>query len=94
LPVPGAVLGLVLALGAIAAFRRIPKALNDTSTFLLRHLNLFFVPAGVGLMAHGALVWEDFWPIFAALIVSTLAGLTAAALVFKWAVGRSREHGQ
>lgn len=83
LPIPGAVLGLLLLLVLISVIGSVPEPLERVSTFLLSHMNLFFVPAGVGLMGYAALVARDWLPIAVALVVSTFAGLAVAALVFK-----------
>ncbi|MGK2740842.1 CidA/LrgA family protein [Tepidicaulis sp. LMO-SS28] len=83
-PVPGAVMGLLLLLAGLFIANKVPAALEDVAALLIRHLNLFFVPAGVGLMAYAGLVARDIWPILAALFVSTLLGLLVTALVFKW----------
>lgn len=85
-PVPGAVMGLLLLLAGLFIANKMPAALEDMAGLLIRHLNLFFVPAGVGLMAYAALVAKDIWPILAALFISTLLGLAVTAFVFKWLV--------
>jgi len=85
LPIPGAVAGLLLMLAALAAWGRIPLALSDLAALLLRHLNLFFVPAGVGLMAHLDLLARDGAALIIAIGVSTLVGMAVAAAVFVWA---------
>lgn len=84
LPVPGTVIGILLALGGMAAARRAPHpALVRASERLLAHLNLFFVPAAVAIVAHGALVRRDLWPIVAALVASTFAALVVAGWTFE-----------
>jgi putative effector of murein hydrolase LrgA (UPF0299 family) len=85
LPIPGPVAGLVLLLGVLAVTGGIPQSLGKLADILLRHLNLFFVPAGVGLMAHLALLARDGAALMAAITLSTLAGLVVAAAVFLWA---------
>ncbi len=85
LPVPGAVAGLIVLLAGLALGGRIPDALGKVADLLLRHLNLFFVPAGVGLMAHLALLARDGGAIAAAILVSTIAGLVVGGAVFTWA---------
>lgn len=85
LPIPGAVAGLLVLLAGLAVLRQLPDALDDVATLLLRHLNLFFVPAGVGLMAHLALLARDGGALAVAITLSTLAGLVVAAFVFMWA---------
>lgn len=76
LPVPGPVVGMVLLLGWLL-WRR-PD--DDTGTVraadgLLRHLQLFFVPAGVGVVAHLSLLRADAVPLVVSLLVSWLLGL-------------------
>lgn len=88
IPVPGAVAGLVLMLLALAVAGGVPHGLGKLSDLLLRHLNLFFVPAGVGLMAHLGLLARDGGPLMIAIVVSTLAGLVVAGAVFVWAKKR------
>ena len=91
-PVPGPVVGMVL-LFAWLQWRR-PPAESGTvraADGLLKHLQLFFVPAGVGIVAHAAVLREDALPITVALVVSWLAGL----LLVGWVVqlwGREHAH--
>ncbi|CDO60129.1 Antiholin-like protein LrgA [Candidatus Phaeomarinobacter ectocarpi] len=89
IPVPGAVAGLILMLVALAIVGGVPNGLGKLSDLLLRHLNLFFVPAGVGLMAHLGLLARDGGPLMIAIVVSTLAGLVVAGVVFVWARKRA-----
>lgn len=89
IPVPGAVAGLILMLVALALAGGVPDGLGRLSDLLLRHLNLFFVPAGVGLMAHLGLLARDGGPLMVAIVVSTLAGLVVAGVVFVWAKKRT-----
>ena len=74
--VPGPVVGLVLLLAVL----RLRRAGDDdpvvrTSTRLLDHLQLFFVPAGVGVVAYAALLREEALPLALALVGSWLAAL-------------------
>ncbi|MDF1686433.1 MAG: CidA/LrgA family protein [Parvibaculaceae bacterium] len=87
LTIPGAVLGLLTMVGLLV-WRHRPGtqsavALDHTADTLLAHMNLFFVPAGVGVMAHLALVARDLWPIMAALVFSTLIGVATTGLVYQ-----------
>jgi len=90
LPVPGTVIGILILLLALAAFARVPEPLSDVSLWLLGHLNLLYVPAGVGVMGYVALVARDFWPIVVTLFFSTFLATLAAALAFRWAAGKNR----
>ena len=86
IPVPGTVIGILIMLVALLILRRVPEALRSTSVFLLSHLNLFYVPAGVGVMGYLALVAHDLWPIVITMFASTFLATIAAALAFQWVV--------
>ncbi|MGV8995543.1 MAG: CidA/LrgA family protein [Parvibaculaceae bacterium] len=88
LPVPGTVIGILILLIGLMALRRVPEVLSDVSLWLLGHLNLFYVPAGVGVLGYVALVARDFWPIVVTLFLSTFLATLAAALAFQWASGK------
>jgi holin-like protein len=80
LPIPGPVIGMALLLGAIAARRALLDALRPTTTTLLQHLSLLFVPAGVGVMVHGRRLADEGVAIVVALVLSTVLALAATAL--------------
>lgn len=81
LPFPGPVLGMLLLFVGLMVRGEIPDGLKQVSDFLLRHLALLFVPAGVGLMAHFGLVARDWMPILAALVVSTALALVVTMAI-------------
>ncbi len=54
LPIPGPVVGMVLLLVALRWRESLPDTLCATAETLLSHLSLLFVPAGVGIVEHGA----------------------------------------
>lgn len=90
LAVPGPVVGMVLLFGWLQWRRPAPGAGTiRAANGLLKHLQLFFVPAGVGVIAHAAVLRQDALPITVALVGSWLAGL----LVVGWIVqATGREH--
>lgn len=60
-----------------------PSAIEDTANFLLNHLTILFVPAGVGLMQYyGAIKYT--WPILLGTVV-------VCSLVSLVAVGKTAE---
>ncbi|NJR13075.1 MAG: CidA/LrgA family protein [Phyllobacteriaceae bacterium] len=71
-PLPGPVIGMVLLFCYCSARGHVPEDLGQIGDTLLKNLSLLFVPAGVGVMAHGALFARDAVPIISALIGSTL----------------------
>ncbi|MXN63797.1 CidA/LrgA family protein [Stappia sp. GBMRC 2046] len=81
LPVPGPVIGMVLLLGGLIVRGGIPEPLAAVGGALLSNLALLFVPAGVGVMLHVALIGREALPITVALLVSTAATIAVTALV-------------
>jgi len=83
LPVPGPVLGMVLLVSLLVWRRQLGPDLEAASGFLLRHLSLFFVPAAVGVMVHGGRIAREWWPLGAAILVSTALTLGVTGVVFQ-----------
>jgi holin-like protein len=52
---------------------------EDASKLLLQHLSLFFVPAGVGLLAYGVLLKGNWIPIALAIVGGTMVTLLGTA---------------
>lgn len=81
LPVPGPVIGMAVLLLLL----RVRRSGEDATVVraadgLLRHLQLLFVPAGVGVVGYLTVIREDALPISVAMLGSWLAGL----LVVGW----------
>jgi holin-like protein len=83
LPVPGPVLGMTLLLVAVALRRDLLARLRPTTSTLLTHLSLLFVPAGVGVMVHGARLAAEGVAIVVAMVISTVLALAATALTVR-----------
>lgn len=83
LPIPGPVFGMVILLVGLIIRGKVPKSLRLTGEGLLRYLTLLFVPAGVGLMVHFALIRTDFWPILITLVASTAITLGVTGWVLE-----------
>jgi holin-like protein len=82
LPLPGPVLGMLLLAGALA-WAPMREPVRAASDGLLQHLSLLFVPVGVGVMTHLALLSEYGARIAVALVLSTWVGLAVSALVLR-----------
>ncbi|MBD8876544.1 CidA/LrgA family protein [Roseibium polysiphoniae] len=83
LPVPGPVIGMVLLFAGLMIKRGIPEDLAEVGYTFLSNLSLLFVPAGVGVMLHIALIGEQALAITLALVGSTLATIAVTALVMR-----------
>ena len=82
LPLPGPVLGM-LALAALLNWQRLRQPVGTAADALLAHLSLLFVPVGVGVMTHGALLVQYGPRMLLALVLSTWIGLVVCALVLR-----------
>jgi holin-like protein len=93
LPIPGPVIGMLLlfltllARGGMRGERG--DRLRETANDLLSHLSLLFVPAGVGVMVHFSRIADEWLPILAAIVGSTVLTLAATALSMRWLMRRN-----
>jgi holin-like protein len=80
LPFPGPVVGMVLLLVALR-WPVVREPVAACADFLLGHLSLLFVPVGVGVMTHLALVSQYGGRMLVVIVLSTWMGLAVTALV-------------
>ncbi|HQT66655.1 MAG: hypothetical protein B7Z78_08385 [Rhodospirillales bacterium 20-60-12] len=84
LPIPGAVLGLVLLLVVLIIRRGPSPALHSTASGLLKNLGLLFVPAGVGVVNELHVLRDNALAIAVAIPVSTILGLVVTGWVMQF----------
>ena len=82
LPLPGPVLGMLLLM-TLLGWQRLQAPAGAAAEALLTHLSLLFVPVGVGVMTHLALISEHGLRMGLALLLSTWIGLAVTALVLR-----------
>jgi holin-like protein len=82
-PVPGPVLGMIMLFLTLLVRNRSSESLDATATALLSHLSLLFVPAGVGIIVHFDRIIEEWIPLTAALVVSTVVTMMATAAIMR-----------
>jgi putative effector of murein hydrolase LrgA (UPF0299 family) len=92
IPLPGSVIGLALVAGVVAAAGRSPRLAKlvepvvPVGRYLVSHLGLLFVPAGVGIVTEAAVLRREGWAILGALVLSTLLGMAVTGwLMQRWA---------
>ena len=83
LPVPGPVIGMALLFAALILRGGPSDNLRQSAGQLLQHLSLLFVPAGTGVVLHSQLIANEWLPLTAALLVSTLLSMMVTALVLR-----------
>ena len=83
LPFPGPVVGMLLLLLALR-WPVVREPVGLCADFLLSHLSLLFVPVGVGVVTHLALVTQYGFRMLVVVVLSTVAGLAVTALCLHW----------
>jgi holin-like protein len=96
LPIPGPVVGMFL-LAAILVVRgqsaggaSTKSSLDKTAGTLISHMGLLFVPAGVGIIAEAHLLRQEWLPILAAVVGSTILGVAVTGFVMHRVSGPTR----
>ena len=92
LPVPGAVIGMMLLFCALVIRRGLPADLDRTAGFLLSHLSLLFIPAGTGVVVHAKLIASEWLPISTALVVGTAITIAVTGLTMAVLLGRGKRN--
>ena len=83
LPLPGNLVGMLLLLGLLRAGAVRLDQVQDAAALVLQHLNFFFLPLAVGLMAWGGLLGAS-----GAGLALSLAGSAAVCLAVAGLVGQ------
>ncbi len=95
LPVPGAVVGLVLLYLDLSRAERATPELDKLADTALPLLGIVFVPAGVGVLAYVDILKQEVVPVLAAVLggtIITLAVTGVAAAVLTRATAPRPQH--
>lgn len=79
LPLPGPVVGMALMLGLLCLKKGLSTTMEPTTSRLLKHLSLLFVPAGSGVILYLDLIAKEWLPIVISLILGTLLSIVFSA---------------
>ncbi|WP_148864048.1 CidA/LrgA family protein [Marinobacter fonticola] len=97
LTIPGPVLGMILLFVTLIIRGHVGQSLDASTSALLGHLSLLFVPAGVGMMVYFSRIMNEWLPIAMALVLSTVLTMVVTALTMlgiqRLAARRSRDNG-
>jgi holin-like protein len=80
MPLPGNLVGMLLLLALLRLGVVRLEQVQDAATLLLQHLNLFFIPLAVGLMAWGGLLGASGVSLGVSLAGSAAVCLAVAGL--------------
>lgn len=90
LPLPGAVLGMLLLFLTLCVRKSIPESLNTHVPQLLGHFSLLFIPACAGVIVYWPLLAAHGWALLAILVGATLLTLLVPAVLLKVLLARRR----
>jgi len=79
--IPGSVLGMVFLFLALLTKIIKPEMIRKPAGYLINHMSLFFIPAGVGLMNAWDLISSNWAAILISSSVSTILVLGVVGLV-------------
>ncbi len=83
LPIPGAVIGMILFFIYLCITGGKSDKLMTTGSHLLSHLPLFFIPAGVGILVYTEELKVHGIAILASLVIGSLIAFVLTLLIFK-----------
>ncbi len=83
LPIPGAVIGLILLMLYLQLRDEVPAPVEKVSQFCIRYLSVLFIPASVGIFFMTDLLAAQWLPISLALLVATPVSLVLTALIMQ-----------
>ena len=81
LPVPGAVIGLILLYLLLWTRLIDPDELGATTGFLHQNFGLLFVPAGVGVIAYLPMIADEWAILLVSILFSVVATMAVTGLV-------------
>ena len=91
IPIPGPVVGMLLLFVGLMIRGNIPEPLAQMANGLLEQLSLLFVPAGVGVMTHLTLLGNQWLPLTASLVISTLLTIAVTGLLMQKLANKNGE---
>lgn len=91
LPLPGNVIGLILFTISLSCHWIKLEWVEETSSFLLRHLVLFFVPIIVGTIALRSLLATEWVAVVSGIVLSTLLTIAITGWTTAWFIHKEEE---
>lgn len=88
LPIPGALVGMLLMFAVLMLRHKVPGPLHDVSMTLLRNMMLLFIPVIAGVIVHSERVAAEWLPFILACVAGTAATLAVTALTLRWMMRR------
>lgn len=93
LPIPPAIVGMMLLLAVLACFGRLVVTVEAASMPLLKHMMLFFIPAVAGVMEQFQALRSGWLPFVVASVAGAALTLAVTALTLQKLLMRQRAAG-
>jgi holin-like protein len=84
LPIPGAVLGMVMMLICLILKYGLIEEVRPTANILLAHLALLFVPAGIGIIRQTERITSEWLAITLVIVLGTAITMLVTAFTIQW----------
>lgn len=84
IPIPGNILGMLLLLLSLLAGIVKLHQIEEVSRFLLDHMAILFIPAGVGLISVTGIIKDTWWILLLITISTTFLVMSVTGLVVKF----------
>jgi|TARA_R110000851_G_scaffold332391_1_gene508472 putative effector of murein hydrolase LrgA (UPF0299 family) len=91
LPVPGALVGLLLLFVTLLLMGRLPAGLRQTADHVLPHLMFLFIPAVAGVTLHFERLQQEWLPFVLACTLGTAITVAVTAATFCWVLKRTQK---
>ena len=89
IPIPGSVVGMLLLFCCLHAKWIKLEQVEETGNWLIGNMGLFFVPAGVGLMANFDMLKETWWQLLLIMFITTSLMIIFVGHIVQWIKRRS-----
>jgi holin-like protein len=90
IPLPGNLLGMLLLTACLCFGWVKMETVERVSSFLLRHMLLFFVPILVGAAQYFPLLLQNPWPILVSLVAGPLCVMSVSGVVTQRYLNRKK----
>lgn len=92
LPLPGNLIGMFLLLFLLFTGLLKETHVKEGADLLLKFMSFFFIPAGVGLLAHLELIQSTWLTWLLTLLATTLIVLISTAKLVDFLIGKAHAH--
>lgn len=82
--IPGSVIGMVLLFLALHYKWLNLSQVDEVGTWLTDNMGIFFVPAGVGLMANFDVLADTWWQLLIIMAVTTILMIAFVGKIVQW----------